>query len=381
MLAGLALSDGAWRWAQASRQGGFEVAHEPLQPGWVVNGLIVALGPVQLALIRLVDRLALGASGAKPPARVAMSLPSSAVLMHRTWVPQHLSERALQQLCREQATDWLPLPLSEMVLEVALNEAVTAQSTRGDQAPDEGAAHQAAWVAATRLERVTQALSLSESAGLTLCVLETESCAYRRAVLESRMTQEAKWPFGSPIRSPRGASLRQPLGQLLALCWLSQDNTQLQLLQSTGLQWVLLEEQTLAWSSRHWALPPSNPSSIPESGLWALPEAIEGVLNRFLQGQKLNDQSQDYPVMGAPSSSSSPALPAWAAIYVSGSLPDWLLDSPPAERRVKMNGQLGMPVDIFVFAPLVAHQERSDAPDFSVACGLVQRDNHAPQKS
>ena len=375
MLAGLALSDGAWRWAQASRQGGFEVAQEPLQPGWVVNGLIVALEPVQLALIRLVDRLALRASGAKPPTRVAMSLPSSAVLMHRTWVPQHLSESALQQLCREQATDWLPLPLSEMVLEVALNEAVTAPPTRGDQAPLEGASHQAAWVAATRLERVTQALALSESAGLTLCVLETESCAYRRAVLERRMTQETKWPVGSPNEFS--------LGLLMALCWLSQDTTQLQLLQSTGSQWVLLEEQTLAWGSRHWAMPLSNPSSNPASGPWALPEALLAVLTRFLQGLKLNDQRQDNPTRGAPTPSALDdlALPEWGGIYVSGSLPDWLLDLPPAERRVKWNGHLGKPADIFVFAPLMAHQERRDAPDFSVACGLVQSDNHAPQKS
>ncbi len=389
MLAGLALADDAWRWAEASRQGGFDVAHEPLQPGWVVNGLIVALEPVQLALIRLVDRLALRATGAKPPARVAMSLPSSAVLMHRTWVPPHLSEAALQALCREQATDWLPLPLSEMVLEAALNEAVMAKPPRGDDASEEGGLPQAVWVAATRLERVTQALSLSEAAGLTLCVLETESCAYRRAVLESPMAQETKRPVRSPIRSPTGASL----GQLLALCWLSQDTTQLQLLQSTGSQWVLLEEQTLAWGSRHWVIPPSDPSLNRESGPGTLPEAIEGVLNRFLQGQKLNEPSQVDPTTGTPV---APALPAWAGIYVGGSLPDWWLDLPPAERQLKLNGHhghdghLGNPVesevesravDVFLFAPLMAHQERRDAPHFGVACGLVQIDNQAPQKT
>lgn len=204
MLAGLALADDAWRWAEASRQGGFDVAHEPLQPGWVVNGLIVALEPVQLALIRLVDRLALRATGAKPPARVAMSLPSSAVLMHRTWVPPHLSEAALQALCREQATDWLPLPLSEMVLEAALNEAVMAKPPRGEDASEAGGLPQAVWVAATRLERVTQALSLSEAAGLTLCVLETESALIVERCLRAQWHKKPSGQFGLQFDPQRG---------------------------------------------------------------------------------------------------------------------------------------------------------------------------------
>jgi Tfp pilus assembly PilM family ATPase len=111
ILGGLALSDDAWRWVR-----GDHFDQEPLQPGWVANGVVVAIEPVSAALKRLWARLEIGPN--PPPLQVAMNLPSTAVLLHRVKVPCRLSDQKLLAFCRQHAGDWLPLPLADMVLDV-----------------------------------------------------------------------------------------------------------------------------------------------------------------------------------------------------------------------------------------------------------------------
>jgi hypothetical protein len=311
-LAGLALGDDAWRWVS-----GTQVACEMLQPGWVVNGAVMAFEPVSAALQNLLDRLGPGSGPSQT--RVAMCLPSSAVLLHRARLPRHLGERELLALCRQQANDWLPLPLAEMALDVYWDV----------QDEDEGASEGWAWVAATRLERVEQAVLLAQSAGLTLCVLETESCAFRRAVL----------------RSQSNAVMSLQETHALALCLLSEEATQVQFLHLRGSHCGVLEERSLAWGRRHWMAPRCSG----EGGAWLLPEVLEAVLMSFMSDQ------------GEASGPSN--LSAWSGIYLSGRLPPWLLAE---ETKV---GWGGLPVKVFDPLPLGGAMESTL---FSVACGLVQ---------
>ena len=329
-LAGLALADDAWRWVSEGR-----VEQEALQASWVVNGLVQDFDPVAAALQRLMDRLKATTPAARLPTRVAMGLPSAAVLLHRTPVPPHLSETALLAWCHQQAAAWLPLPLADMVLDVYLEDPPS-------QTPS-------AWVGATRLERVQQVVSLAEAAGLTVCVLETESCAYRRAV------HQRVWGTGVLPESVAG----------LALCLLAEESTQVQFVRLDSSGCALMEERSLAWGRRHWTPPSGSPPSPsqPPSG-WCLPEVLQAVLMGFWAGQGL-----------APSFlGGDTAVNPSVAVLLSGRLPGWITALAPTARVSGMTGVL-----VQVFNPWLQNDALGvppgaplEAPSFTVAWGLAQ---------
>ncbi|MFZ2739601.1 MAG: pilus assembly protein PilM [Burkholderiaceae bacterium] len=139
-------------------------AIEPLAQGCVVAGTIEKFEEVAQALRRLLDK-----SGAKTK-RVAMALPTSAVITKSILVSAELSEQELEFQVETEAGQYIPFPMDE----VSLDFCVVGPSPTSSGDLD-------VLIAASRKERVQDLQGLAEAAGLKPAIVDIEAYASRLA--------------------------------------------------------------------------------------------------------------------------------------------------------------------------------------------------------
>lgn len=150
-----------------SRGGGLVLAHcatEPLERGWVADGVVERFDEVAQALRRAVAR-----SGSRAR-QAALALPASAVITRRIVLPASLTERELELQVEAEAGEFLPFPLEDVSLDFC--PAGPARQAAGDQA---------VLVAASRRDRVQDCAGLAEAAGLKATIVDVQPCAARLA--------------------------------------------------------------------------------------------------------------------------------------------------------------------------------------------------------
>lgn len=140
-------------------------ASEPIQPGWVVDGKILAFDEIARALKQLLS------ASASPTRRVALALPTAAVLINKIRLPANLQPHALQQQVETAAAEYFPFPLDECHLDYGVAET---------QAPTDGLVD--VQMAVARSERVLALQELAQAAGLTPWVVDSQSFAARQAI-------------------------------------------------------------------------------------------------------------------------------------------------------------------------------------------------------
>ena len=140
-------------------------ASEPMQPGWVVDGKIRAFDEIAQALKQLLS------ASASPTRRVAMALPTAAVLVKKIRLPAKLQPQALQQQVETAAAEYFPFPLDECHLDYGVAET---------PAPTDGLVD--VEMAVARMERVLALQELAQAAGLTPWVVDSHAFAARHAI-------------------------------------------------------------------------------------------------------------------------------------------------------------------------------------------------------
>ncbi|MFT4191457.1 MAG: type IV pilus assembly protein PilM [Comamonas sp.] len=150
-----------------TRGGDCAVAHaaiEPLQPGWVVDGVVDRFDEVASALRRAVQR-----SGSRAR-QAALALPASAVITRRVVLPAGLSALELEQQVEIEAEQYIPFAREEVSLDFC-----------PVGAPDPMTGSQEVLIAAARRERVDDCAGLAEAAGLKAVAVEVRPHATQRA--------------------------------------------------------------------------------------------------------------------------------------------------------------------------------------------------------
>jgi type IV pilus assembly protein PilM len=149
------------------------LAGEPLDRGWVTEGQIDQLDEVAGAVRRAVAR-----SGTRCR-RVAMALPSSAVITRRIRAPSGLRDDEMLAQVELEMQPHIPFPLEDLSLDFCLLGSAPPRSTEVE-----------VFVAASRRDRVEDRQALAEAAGLVAEVLDIEPYAAGRALARS-LTEEA----------------------------------------------------------------------------------------------------------------------------------------------------------------------------------------------
>ena len=140
-------------------------ASEPMQPGWVVDGKILAFDEIAQALKQLLS------ASASPTRRVALALPTAAVLIKKIRLPAKLQPQALQQQVETAAAEYFPFPLDECHLDYGVAET---------HAPTDGLVD--VEIAVARSERVLALQELAQAAGLKPWVVDSHAFAARHAI-------------------------------------------------------------------------------------------------------------------------------------------------------------------------------------------------------
>jgi len=140
-------------------------AIEALPKGSVVDGNIENMEAVSEAVRRVYKK-----SGTKIR-NVAMALPSAAVITKRIFLPDGLSEEALEVQVESEANQYIPFALDEVSLDFQVIG--PAASSPGDVE---------VLIAASRKEKVEDRVAAAQAAGLKPLVMDVESYAARSAV-------------------------------------------------------------------------------------------------------------------------------------------------------------------------------------------------------
>lgn len=140
-------------------------AIEPLPKGAVVDGNIENMEMVSEALRRVWRK-----SGSRVK-NVALALPSAAVITKRIFLPEGLTEEALEFQVESEANQYIPFALDE----VSLDFQVLGPS---NNAPGDVEV----LIAASRKERVEDRVAAAQAAGLKPVVMDIEAYAMRTAV-------------------------------------------------------------------------------------------------------------------------------------------------------------------------------------------------------
>jgi len=147
---------GAWRLERC--------AVEPLQGGWITEGVITRFEEVVEALRRLLKK-----TGAKAK-NVAFSLPASSVITKKILLPDNMSEQEMEIQVEAEAGQYVPFPLEEVSLDFCVIGPSTA--SLGDVE---------VLIAASRRERVQDMQGLAEAVGLNPVIVDIDSYAARMA--------------------------------------------------------------------------------------------------------------------------------------------------------------------------------------------------------
>lgn len=181
-LAGLDMGPLDLRWVELGRdpQGHVTLLHHACEPLDFGDGSAQRLDAVRAALLKLTDRLA--ERGLPSCKFIAMALPDESVWQHPLALPAQWQDAQRWQAARSWAPDLLPWPVEQACLDIGLlgvGPQEVAWQGPSPVAPTEPGMAQACLVAARR-DDVQALQALSESAGLSLAVLEMASTANAR---------------------------------------------------------------------------------------------------------------------------------------------------------------------------------------------------------
>ena len=138
----------------------------PLGSGWVVDGRIENPHEVAAVIRGLIDK-----TGTKTR-RVALGLPSSAVISRQVFIPRGLSEPEIEQQVEMEARQAMGLPLEELYLDFCEESAL---SNRPDKV--------AVQIIGTRRERINDLQALCDRSGLEPVVVEIQNASLSRAMV------------------------------------------------------------------------------------------------------------------------------------------------------------------------------------------------------
>jgi type IV pilus assembly protein PilM len=138
----------------------------PLGSGWVVDGRIVNPHEVAAVIRGLIDK-----TGTKTR-RVALGLPSSAVISRQVFIPRGLTEPEIEQQVEMEARQAMGLPLEELYLDFCEESAL---SNRPDKV--------AVQIIGTRRERINDLQALCDRSGLEPVVVEIQNASLSRAMV------------------------------------------------------------------------------------------------------------------------------------------------------------------------------------------------------
>jgi Tfp pilus assembly PilM family ATPase len=186
-LAGLDVGPLDLRWVELGRhpQGHLTLLRHACEPLVLGDGPGQRLEAVRAALRKLTDRFA--ERGLPSCTYIAMALPDEAVWQHPLALPAHWQDAQRWQAARSWAPDLLPWPVEQTSLDIGLLEVGPQEVGHlgvGRQVPSLGAPAEPgmaqACLVAARRDDVQALQALSESAGLSLAVLEMASTATAR---------------------------------------------------------------------------------------------------------------------------------------------------------------------------------------------------------
>ena len=138
----------------------------PLGSGWVIDGRIENPHEVAAVIRGLIDK-----TGTKTR-RVALGLPSSAVISRQVFIPRGLTEPEIEQQVEMEARQAMGLPLEELYLDFCEESAL---SNRPDKV--------AVQIIGTRRERINDLQALCDRSGLEPVVVEIQNASLSRAMV------------------------------------------------------------------------------------------------------------------------------------------------------------------------------------------------------
>lgn len=182
---GLDLSSSSVKLVELSRDssGGWTLercAIEPLERGWVADGVVQKFDEVAEAVRRVVKRSGTGMKN------VVMALPPSAVVSKKIVLPADLTDQEMEIQVEVEAHQFVPFPLDEVCLDWCV-----AGPNGADVEEVE------VLVAASKRETVQDRQGLAEAAGLNAVVMDVESYAARLAT--GRLIDRLERKGGDPL--------------------------------------------------------------------------------------------------------------------------------------------------------------------------------------